>query len=223
MHYNYVVIDMENNELEACDLGTLEYWEERYQEDIINFKNHGDVGDIWFGEDILERLLCWIEKCSLISKTSSIVDVGCGNGILLVELSKKGFENLLGIDYSQSAISLAKEIAEKEALNINYQMSDVLEPGFYETAFDVVLDKGTYDAISLSPNAKENRNIYIETLYKSMKDNSLLILTSCNWTKEELDVHFNEKFDCYSVIPTPQFKFGGKIGSVVTCIVYKKK
>lgn len=102
-------------------------------------------------------------------------------------------------------------------------MSDVLAPGFYETTFDVVLDKGTYDAISLSPNAKENRNIYIQTIHNSMKDHGLLILTSCNWTKEELDVDFQEKFDCYSIIPTPQFKFGGKIGSVVTCVVYKKK
>lgn len=106
---------MENNELEACDLGTHEYWEERYQEEIINFRNHGDVGDIWFGEDILERLLRWIDKCSLISKTSAISDIGCGNGILLIELSKRGFENLLGVDYSESAIDLAKEIAKNSS------------------------------------------------------------------------------------------------------------
>lgn len=214
---------MESNELEACELGTHTYWEERYQEEIENFRSNGDVGDIWFGEDILERLLYSIDNCPLINKTSYVVDIGCGNGILLVELSKRGFQNLVGIDYSHNAVTLAKEIAKKEKLKIDYQVFNVLEPGFYEEFFDVVLDKGTYDAISLSSDAKENRNIYIEAIYKSMKCNGLLILTSCNWTKEELDTHLEKKFECYSIIPTPQFKFAGKVGSVVSCVIYKKK
>lgn len=213
---------MASDELGSSELGTLEYWEDRYEEEIGNFRKHGDVGEIWFGEDILDRLLRWITSCSCVTKTSNIVDIGCGNGVLLTELANSGFVNLLGVDYSEKGIVLAKEIAKKQDLNINYAVGNVLEPDFYNGLFDVVLDKGTYDAVSLSTDSKRNREAYIDNVYNCLKQNGLLILTSCNFTKCELDAQFNDKFSNFDVIPTPQFKFGGKIGSVVTCVVYKK-
>ena len=50
-----------------------------------------------------------------------------------------------------------------------------------------------------------------------------LILTSCNWTEEELVKQFEDCFNVHTVIPTPQFKFGGVVGNVVTSIVFEKK
>ena len=45
-------------------------------------------------------------------KDTRILEVGCGNGHLLVQLaSEYGFVNLMGCDYSEKAITLAKEIA----------------------------------------------------------------------------------------------------------------
>lgn len=214
---------MEHEELQSSELGTLEYWEERYRQEINNFRSNGDVGDIWFGEDILEKLLRWISSCAVIHKTAKIVDVGCGNGIMLVELARLGFENLLGVDYSEKAVVLAKEIASKENLTINYEVCDVLAGKLGENNFDVVLDKGTYDAVSLSPTAKEDKKKYVKNVHDCLRKDGLLVLTSCNWTREELDGQFYELFEFFYEIPTPQFKFGGKVGSVVTCVVYKRK
>ena len=39
-----------------------------------------------FGEDSQERILDWIEDCDEISNEDSIIDLGCGNCMLLVEL-----------------------------------------------------------------------------------------------------------------------------------------
>lgn len=89
--------------------------------------------------------------------------------------------------------------------------------------FDVVHDKGTYDAISLNPeNPKQCREKYIKNIWSILKLNGLLIITSCNWTQEELLEQFKEYFKLYEVIPTPQFKFGNKVGNVVTSIVMQK-
>lgn len=216
--------DMDSEELQPCDLGTLDYWERRYQEEIKNFKSHGDTGEVWFGEDILERVVSWICKCELIAKDSSIVDIGCGNGLLLVELANWGFKNLKGIDYSKKAIILAEKVAEKFDVQnvIAYAVCDILQPNI-ENTFDVIVDKGTYDAISLSENGLENRKKYINNVYNLLKSNGLLVLTSCNWTKGELDKQYGEKFVCFDVIPTPQFQFGGSVGNVVTCVIFKKK
>lgn len=87
---------------------------------------------------------------------------------------------------------------------------------------DVVHDKGTYDAISLSSNAKESRQTYINQVYSLLEDNGFFVITSCNWTQSELVVHFESKFSLHSVIPTPQFKFGGQTGNIVSSVVFKK-
>ena len=95
-------------------------------------------------------------------------------------------------------------------------------------SFDVCFDKGTYDAISLCPEAaKFKREKYIENVAELLKSSSnsktYLIITSCNWTKAELEEQLNEKFDLRAVIPTPQFKFGGVVGNNVTSVIFERK
>lgn len=205
-------------ELDSSELGTQEYWEERYKKEIKNFSTHGDPGEIWFGEDIVDRILRFLEP---YDRSASVADVGCGNGMFLIELSKEGYTNLTGLDYSESAIELAKGVAKQYQCNIKYSTCDIL-CGLSNT-FDFIHDKGTYDAICLSEDAKENREKYINSIYNSMNAKSFFIITSCNWTQDELKEHFCEKFELHKVIPTPTFKFGGKEGSVVSICVFKKK
>ncbi|CAH1412760.1 unnamed protein product [Lactuca virosa] len=46
----------------------------------------------------------------------SVLDVGTGNGLLLQELAKQGFSDLIGIDYSEGAINLARSLANRDEL-----------------------------------------------------------------------------------------------------------
>lgn len=53
--------------------------------------------------------------------------------------------------------------------------------------FDVCVDKGTFDAISLNPeNTNEVRTRYVQALSGVLKEGGYFIITSCNWTKAEL-------------------------------------
>lgn len=148
--------------------------------------------------------------------------------MMLVELYREGYRNLTGIDYSANAITLAKQIAADQNMDIAYEMLDLLNSNeivqkFETKTFDVVHDKGTYDAISLHPeHPAEKRAQYIENLFQLTSNNGLLILSSCNWTEAELCSSLKGKFQMYKTIPTPTFKFGGSVGSVVTQIVFKK-
>ena len=57
--------------------------------------------------------------------------------------------------------------------------------------YHVCHDKGTYDAICLNPDdPKEKRNRYYSNVRKLLKDGALFVITSCNWTEEELKSHF---------------------------------
>ncbi|XP_063920101.1 EEF1A lysine methyltransferase 2-like [Zophobas morio] len=160
------------DELQESALGTQEYWDNRYKEEIANFEDHGDPGEIWFGEDTVERTIEWIKKQESISKNSKILDIGCGNGMFLVELFTQGYVNLFGIDYSEDAIELAKSIAQKRNFKIEYSVCNILEG--LEGQFDVIHDKGTYDAISLNANIKEHRVTYLKNIFKGLTDTGLV-------------------------------------------------
>ncbi|XP_054009919.1 EEF1A lysine methyltransferase 2 [Hylaeus anthracinus] len=214
-------------ELDPSDLGTLDYWERVYSEELDNFKDHGDVGEIWFGRNNSLKVISWIiNHLKLNKKEDKIIDIGCGNGMTLVELSKE-FDKLMGVDYSQKAIDLAYEILkEKNLSHIDLKVYDILDSEVCDlpTDFKVVHDKGTYDAISLHPQDPAiKRQKYIENVYKILLPDGYLVLTSCNWTKEELKKHFQNHFDVLHTLPSDTFQFGGQTGNAVTQLIFQKK
>ncbi|XP_017047538.1 EEF1A lysine methyltransferase 2 [Drosophila ficusphila] len=212
-----------DSELSGSELGTQEYWESSYNREIRNYKSHGDVGEIWFDEDSQQRVIDWLLK-QKVDKKSNVLDLGCGNGMFLVGLANEGYDHLTGVDYSPKAVELAQNIAGDNKLNITYKVADLTQPQDELGTFDVVHDKGTYDAVSLCPdNPKEKRALYLKTVHKLLRTaDSLFVITSCNWTEEELEKSFAEKFVKHHTIPTPTFKFGGKVGNVVTSVVFRK-
>jgi EEF1A lysine methyltransferase 2 len=57
--------------------------------------------------------------------------------------------------------------------------------------YDVCIDKGTYDAISLNPdNSLVQRQKYKQSIGQLVKPFGLFIITSCNWTESELVDYF---------------------------------
>lgn len=104
----------------------------------------------------------------------------------------------------------------------SFQVCDILEDVAL-TGFDLAHDKGTYDAISLDPvDPKLKREKYIKNVAEMLNNGGLLVITSCNWVEKELVAQFEGVFELKEVIPTPTFKFGNKVGNVVTSIVFQK-
>ncbi|XP_031762304.1 EEF1A lysine methyltransferase 2 isoform X1 [Xenopus tropicalis] len=200
-------------------------WDAVYSRELQSFKEYGDEGEIWFGEGSMARVIRWL-NAHKVPQTASILDIGTGNGMLLVELAKSGYCNLTGIDYSSDAVELAKSICEKEGVsqNAQLQVTDFLEDFHPSQQFDVCLDKGTFDAVSLDPTgATEKREQYVRSLCQALKAQGLFIITSCNWTKEELLSQFGEEFEFKDELPTPTFSFGGKAGHSVTALVLQRR
>ncbi|KAI1307036.1 hypothetical protein EDD11_004581 [Mortierella claussenii] len=159
-------------------LGTKDYWDKVYDREVDNYKDHGDIGEIWFGEDSAMKMVDWVEEnYEDCKETCSILDLGCGNGHLLLDLAELGFEDLTGIDYSPAAIKLARAVATDKELDhiIKYEAVDFLaeketlewctkqnSTGIQDgqdaqpKKFTVLLDKGTYDAISLHQKNKRD-------------------------------------------------------------------
>ncbi|XP_037091565.1 EEF1A lysine methyltransferase 2-like [Pollicipes pollicipes] len=217
-------------ELVGSELGTKEFWDATYSLEIDNFKSHKDVGEVWFGEDCMDRVIRYIENSSEIAKTSSILDIGCGNGIFLVEMACAGYTNLTGVDYAEGAIQLARMVAQDKKVDVTFQAANFMSdlsgtelPACLQLQYDVCHDKGTYDAISLSPERpREQRLRYLDSVRRLVRPGGLLLLTSCNWTADELVAHFCPAFSRHHTVPAPSFSFGGYTGSVVSTVVFRR-
>ncbi|XP_047458340.1 EEF1A lysine methyltransferase 2 [Mugil cephalus] len=204
-------------------LGTKEYWEDTYQKELETFKDIGDVGEIWFGEESMSRVLRWMDNAK-IPENAAILDIGTGNGAFLVELVKHGYRNLTGIDYSPASVELARNIIQAEDMSdVTVKEVDFLSCQGELKGFDVCIDKGTFDAISLNPdNSIEGKKLYVQALKEALNDRGFFAITSCNWTKEQLLERFSEGFEFVQDLPTPSFQFGGKTGNSVTALIFKR-
>ncbi|XP_045925942.1 EEF1A lysine methyltransferase 2 [Micropterus dolomieu] len=212
-----------DTDFKPSKLGTKAYWEDAYKKELETFKDIGDVGEIWFGEESMSRVLRWMAKAK-IPKNAAILDIGTGNGAFLVELAKHRYRNLTGIDYSPASVDLARNVLQAEGLtDVIVKEMDFLNCQGQLNGFDVCIDKGTFDAISLNPDdTKDGKKLYVQTLKDALKDKGLFVVTSCNWTKEQLLNRFSEGFEFVEELPTPTFQFGGKTGNSVTALIFKR-
>ena len=106
-----------------------------------------------------------------------------------------------------------------------FQTCDILSLDVdMKNCFDVCLDKGTYDAISLNKDNSKMRTQYRQSVFDLLKTNAdaIFFITSCNWTLDELTTFFSPMFKVKCVLPTPKFQFGGQSGSNVTSVVFEK-
>lgn len=103
-------------------------WENHYSNELVNFDENGDEGEVWFGRSAENRMLRFVSD--KVPKNAKILDVGTGNGSVLRKLRQKGFYNLTGIDYCGEAVELAKKLAKAEEAEaspkIEFKVADLI-------------------------------------------------------------------------------------------------
>eukprot|EP00744_Colponema_vietnamica_P010779 GILI01015193.1.p1 GENE.GILI01015193.1~~GILI01015193.1.p1 ORF type:complete len:285 (+),score=88.63 GILI01015193.1:43-855(+) len=215
------------------------YWDSVYARELENFEDQGDYGEVWFGLKSVRSMIAWICAREDIQKDANIIDVGCGNGVFLLELAKKGFKSISGLDYSENAVQLATSVLQKENQDfIRVFVADMLRlelpplDGSDSTAplYDVVCDKGTFDPINLMKNESllpyggpdvSPCALYKASLAKLLKKQGYYVITSCNHTRQELESFFAPEFTVIDQVPYPVISFGGGQGSTITTVVMR--
>ncbi|KLO12748.1 S-adenosyl-L-methionine-dependent methyltransferase [Schizopora paradoxa] len=234
-------------------LGTKEHWDNVYESELSTFKETGDEGEIWFGEEIVEKMCDWVVEHISTSQKPRILDVGSGNGNLLFSLSAAGYDNasLVGIDYSMDAVHLAQSIASRRSIEgMKFACVDFLQDGstlpaptssesreIHESGkpsnssrgkWDLVLDKGTYDAIALSERKDGDTpplRVYASRIGELVLPGGFFMITSCNFTEEELLSAFQRPeygLLFHSRIEHRTLTFGGVQGSTYTTVAFQK-
>ena len=146
-----------------------QWYEELFENYALKYENEsftqGTIGECNF-----------IEQEINYNKRSKILDIGCGIGRHSRELAKRGYQ-ITGIDLSESQLNRAKELADKEKLNIDFQIQDARRLTF-QNEFDLVimLCEG---AFPLMETDEMNFQI-LQNATKAIKENGKLIFTTLN-------------------------------------------
>lgn len=228
---------MSTAKLNTSKLGTRKYWEEFYDVEKNNFKsNKTDLGESWFSDaDAEHKMVDFLSSREGTTKAinysdSRIGDLGTGNGRLLFALRDGGFMGpMIGLDYSQNAIDLANGILrELRYSDIEFRQWNFLtKDNFaYELEFDILLDKGTLDAIALSGktyNGSDAIDTYVTKIQGMMNPGGIFFITSCNFTEQELtDIIAGDGiFAVWDSVTYPSFSFGGQKGQTVCSVAFQ--
>jgi SAM-dependent methyltransferase len=244
--------------LNTSALGTRAYWDTAYTTERQNFSSDPtDEGTIWFSDaGAEERMLSFLENLSdedalhkeadgdidagaeseTFTAPTRFLDLGTGNGHLLFALREEGWEGeMVGVDYSAVSVTLAREIQASKGEgyeDIVFAEYDILgedqAPSWVGPGFDVVLDKGTFDAVCLSGEKDgQGRRIaegYRERVEGLVKRGGRFLITSCNWTEEEVKGWFaGGEMEYEGRAGYPSFTFGGRTGSSVCTVCFKRR
>lgn len=219
-------------------------------------EDNEDEGIIWFdesnAEDTVLKTLATYDLSSggdLDREQCRFLDLGTGNGHMLFalredenDLGERWVSDMVGVDYSPKSIELAKQIDaqrraaletdEQDWAEIQFEHWDLLTEApskeWLRDGFDVVLDKGTFDAISLMPHSEHEPHpceIYRRRVVSLIKPRSFLFITSCNWTRDELiewlaPGRYGLRYHDEAKYPT--FTFGGQTGQSVVTLIFRK-
>ncbi len=74
-----------------------------------------------------------------LSKEDRILDLCCGQGRHSLELARRGFKNVEGLDRSHYLIQKAKSRAKKEGLSVKFREGDARKLPYQSDTFDVVM------------------------------------------------------------------------------------
>jgi D-alanine-D-alanine ligase len=105
----------------------------------LYLKTDGDVVD---DQQITREEVNLFLKILNPSSEDKILDLCCGQGRHALELARRGFKNVDGLDRSHYLIQKAKAQAKKESLNVRFREGDARKLPYLPDTFDVVLILG---------------------------------------------------------------------------------
>lgn len=128
-----------------------------YANSSFTYKNLTDNLRISYG-----RILREAQK--YLARKKNFLEIGCGNGFMLEEAKKIGFERVRGIEPSRDAIARAGKFVR------SFIRQDVLRTGvFPKNSFDLIAAFQVFDHIP-------DPNLFLETCLTLLRPNGILVL-----------------------------------------------
>ncbi|WAQ96382.1 EFMT4-like protein [Mya arenaria] len=109
------------------------YWDERYTTE--------ESYDWFTGYSSFQHLL----RRDILPQ-QHILTIGCGNSSMSTDMYENGFKHITNTDFSPVVIEKMAE-KHKDLTEMSWQVMDMCDISFPAESFDIVLEKGTLDAV----------------------------------------------------------------------------
>ena len=155
-----------------------EWWRKLFN--ALYVKTDGDVVE---NNENTRREVDFIVAAAAIQTHSQILDLCCGQGRHCIELARRGFKNVTGVDRSRYLVRLAKKRAQGEGLPVVFKEGDARNPRLPEASFDCITIMG--NSFGYFSNKQDDEKV-LTTVGKLLRPSGQLVL---DITDGNLSVH----------------------------------
>jgi D-alanine-D-alanine ligase len=145
-----------------------EWWRKLFN--ALYVKTDGDVVE---NTENTRREVDFIVAAAAIQPASQILDLCCGQGRHCLELARRGFKNVTGVDRSRYLIRLAKKRAQAESLQVVFKEGDARTPRLQEASFDCVAIMG--NSFGYFSNKQDDEKV-LTTVGKLLRPSGQIVL-----------------------------------------------
>ena len=132
-----------------------------YYRQYAHYVDAGDLTDV----PLFARIIAWAAE----QRPKSILDIGCGVGYLISEIQKRTGAQVVGIDFSRSAI----EEGKSRYPSLSLVRGNLLEPPLRPASFDWILAINVIEHL-----AEEEQLRLLEAAWKLLKKDGALVLST---------------------------------------------
>ncbi|WP_100643029.1 class I SAM-dependent methyltransferase [Alteromonas facilis] len=103
-------------------------WTDAYiAKQMLSFHLNPEINAASRSFNFINRSVNWMIEEFNLGKKSKVIDFGCGPGLYTHRFKQQGIGKVVGVDFSQSSISYAKERAQEDALDVEYHLANYLD------------------------------------------------------------------------------------------------
>lgn len=124
-------------------------------------------------EELTCREVDFLEQVIIFDRSWSILDLCGGQGRHSLELSRRGFQDVAVLDYSEVLINLGRERAKEEGLNTLFIRKDARDTGLPDQSFRVIIIMAS--SLGYFNDEVENEKILCEAFRLLVPKGSLLL------------------------------------------------
>jgi SAM-dependent methyltransferase len=161
------------------DFSTKEYWQNKYKEKETTFEwleNYSEIRDY-----IRSHIPC----------ESKILIPGCGNSTMGPEMRDDRYNNIEQIDFSEVVV----EQMSKRFPDMIWKVMDITHLEYDDNVFDVILDKGTIDALTCGGDVELNMKKACEEYIRVLKPGGLAYIVSFG-QESDRRLYFDPEGEC---------------------------
>ena len=158
-----------------------EWWRKLFN--ALYVKTDGDVVE---NVENTRREVDFIVSAAKIQPHSHILDLCCGQGRHCLELARRGFRHVMGLDRSRYLVRLAKKRAQNEGLQVLFKEGDARNPRLAENSMDCVAIMG--NSFGYFSNKQDDEKV-LTAVGKILRPSGQLVLDITDGG------HMHENFD----------------------------